>query len=106
VNAVTQVKPKTIAPGMPVFSVGTGTYKGPQTVRLTDSTPGATIYYYVLGSANHNPVKYAGPFTVSKSESVAAYAVAPGYPQASYVDYETFTITGASATPGASSPPP
>ena len=100
VNAVTQVKPKVIAPDMPAFSIGTGTYKGPKSVRLTDSTQGATVYYYVLGSANHNPVKYAGPFTVSKSESVAAYAVAPGYPQASYVNYATFTITGGSATQG------
>ena len=62
-------------------------------MRLTDSTQGATIYYHVLGAGTPYPIKYTGPFTVAKSGSVAAYAVAPGYPQASYVNYATFTIT-------------
>ena len=89
---MTQVKPKTIAPGAPVFSIKTGTYKGAQTISLEDSTPGATLYYYVLGSLNPNPVEYTRPFTVSKSHYVAAYAVAPGYPRASEVRYEHYTI--------------
>ena len=93
VNAVTQVKPKTGVPPTPVFSIKAGTYKGPQTVSLTDSTPGATIYYYLFGPTAHNPVKYTKPFTVSTSRNVAAYAVAPGYPNASYVNYEGFIIT-------------
>jgi len=100
VNAVTEVKPTTIAPGAPAFSIRSGAYKGPQTLRLKASTPGARIYYYVLGSANPKPVKYTGPLTVSKSQNIAAYAVAPGYPRASHVEYAEFTIAAASTSPG------
>ena len=92
VNAVTQVKPKTGVPATPVFSIKAGTYKGPQIVSLKDSTPGATIYYYLFGPTAHTAVKYTKPFTVSTTRNVAAYAVAPGYPNASYVNYEGFTI--------------
>jgi len=100
VNAVTEVKPTTIAPGAPAFSIRSGAYKGPQTVRLKASTPGATIYYYVLGSANPKPVKYTGPLTASKSQNIAAFAVAPGYPRASDVEYAEFTIAAASTSSG------
>jgi len=93
VNAVTQVKPKAITPATPVFSIGTGTYKGPQSVSLKDSTPGATLYYYVLGSPNHKVIAYTGPFTVSKSQYVVAYAIAPGYARASFLNYAHFDIT-------------
>jgi cyclophilin family peptidyl-prolyl cis-trans isomerase len=93
VNAVTQVMPKTGVPATPVFSIKAGTYKGPQSVSLTDSTPGATIYYYLFGPPAHNAVKYTGPFTVPSSRYVVAYAVAPGYPKASYLNYEDFIIT-------------
>jgi peptidyl-prolyl cis-trans isomerase A (cyclophilin A) len=93
VNAVTQVKPKTGLPATPVFSIKTGTYKGPQSIRLKDSTSGATIYYHLFGSPAYKLIKYTGPFTVSKSQNVVAYAVAPGYPKASYLNYEDFDIT-------------
>ena len=93
VNAVTQVKPKTGVPAAPVFSIQAGTYTGPQSISLKDSTPGATIYYYLFGSPIHKTIKYTGPFTVSKSQYVVAYAVAPGYPKASYLNYEDFDIT-------------
>jgi cyclophilin family peptidyl-prolyl cis-trans isomerase len=92
INSITRVKPKTGAPATPVFSIKTGTYKGPQTVRLTDSNPKASIYYYLFGSASKNPVKYTGPFTVSKSQYAVAYAVAPGYSNDSYLNYEYFGI--------------
>jgi cyclophilin family peptidyl-prolyl cis-trans isomerase len=93
VNAVTQVKPKTGVPATPVFSIKAGTYKGPQSISLKDSTPGATIYYYLFGPNAHNAVKYTGPFTVSSSRNVVAYAVASGYPKPSYLNYEDFDIT-------------
>jgi len=93
INSVTQVKPAAGLPATPVFSIKTGTYKGPQSIHLKDSTPGATIYYYLFGSPAHNVVKYTGPFTVSKTQYVSAYAVAPGYPKASYLNYEHFEIT-------------
>jgi cyclophilin family peptidyl-prolyl cis-trans isomerase len=93
VNAIAQVKPKTGTPATPVFSIKAGTYKGPRSVSLKDSTPGATIYYYVFGPAAHSAIKYTGPFTVSTSRNIVAYAVAPGYANASYLNYEDFDIT-------------
>jgi cyclophilin family peptidyl-prolyl cis-trans isomerase len=92
VNAVTQVKPQAIVPAAPVFSIASGAFNGPQSVSLRDATPGATVYYHVFGSADPNPIPYTGPFTVSQSRYVAAYAVAPGYPRASYVSYVHLVI--------------
>lgn len=93
VNSVTHVKPKAGIPATPIFSIGSGTYKGPQTVTLTDATPNAKIYYYLFQAASRIPVQYTGPFTVSKSQRAVAYAVAPGYPRTSYSNYEAFSIT-------------
>ena len=92
-NSVTHVKPKAGTPATPVFSIGSGTYKGPQTVTLTDATPNATIYYYLFQSPVKKPVKYTGPFVISKSQHAVAYAVAPGYPNESYLNYESIFIT-------------
>lgn len=93
VNAVTQVKPKKGVPATPVFSINAGTYKGPQSISLKDATPGATIYYYLFGPAAHTAIKYTKPFTVSVSRNVVAYAVAPGFSNASYLNYQNFVIT-------------
>ena len=55
VNSVTHVKPKAGIPATPVFSIGSGTYKGPQTVTLTEATPNAKIYYYLFQAASKDP---------------------------------------------------
>ena len=61
----------------PVISLAGGTYGGPQTVTITDATPGAVIYYT---AANNVPAAiYSGPITVAISETLAAEALAPGY---------------------------
>ena len=65
----------------PQFSVGTGSYTSIQTVTITDSTPGATIYYTAdstIPSATHGTV-YTGPITVASTQTIAAVAVASGY---------------------------
>ena len=92
VNAVTQIKPKTGIPATPAFSIKAGTYQGPQSISLKDATPGATIYYYLFGPTPHNAIKYTGPFTVSSTRNVVAYAVAPGDANPSYLKYEDFVI--------------
>jgi hypothetical protein len=84
-----------------VFSIGTGAYNGPQTVTITDSTPGATIYYYLFGGNAQYATTYTGPFTISASQYVVTFAEAPGYSSASYYDYEYIGITSSSV---ASSP--
>ncbi len=65
----------------PEFSVAPGSYSGTQTVTITDSTAGATIY---VGRSGVYPgttdyFKYTGAITVSSSEIVVAVAAASGY---------------------------
>jgi hypothetical protein len=54
-----------------------------QSVVILDSTPGATIYFTTDGSTptptNGTPIPSGTAITVSKSETVEAMAVAPGY---------------------------
>jgi len=64
----------------PQFSVAPGVYSGTQTISITDTTPGATIYYTTNGAypGTYN-TQYSAPVTVSESEIVVAVAVASGY---------------------------
>lgn len=64
----------------PTFSVPAGVYPGAQTVAISDSVPGATIYYTTNGlQPPAASSKYTGPITVSSSETLVATAVANGY---------------------------
>jgi hypothetical protein len=67
----------------PMFSVSAGTYSTPQTVVISDSTSGATIYYTTDGSTptTSSPVFAAGStgIVVVASETINAMAVATGY---------------------------
>jgi sugar lactone lactonase YvrE len=64
----------------PVISLAPGTYASAQTVTITDSTPGAAIYYTTNGTYPWTGTTlYAGPITVSTSEIITALSVAPGY---------------------------
>ena len=63
----------------PIFSPASGAYPPGQLITLTDSTPGATIYYVVHGGVpTTSSTKYTGPITVSGVETVTAMAIAPG----------------------------
>src|SRR5207245_358366 len=49
----------------PVLSPGSGTYDSPLQVTITDSTPGATIYYSTDGSTpTPSSTQYTGPITL------------------------------------------
>jgi len=61
----------------PNLSLNTGTYSAGQTLTISDSTPNASIYYFVSGAGA--PVHYTNPITISSTESVEVVAVAPGY---------------------------
>jgi hypothetical protein len=78
----------------PTFSEGTGTYTGTQSITLSDTTSGATIYYAINATPTTSSTKYTTgtPITVSTSETVEAMAVATGYTQ-SAVASATYTIT-------------
>jgi hypothetical protein len=84
----------------PTFSPGSGTYSSTQTVTISSSTPGATIYYTTDGSTpTASSQSYSGPITVSKSETVSAIAVASGYTNSATAS-ATYVITlGQVATP-------
>ncbi len=69
---------KTAAP--PVFSPVAGSYKGTQTVALSDSTAGSVIYYTTDGTAPTAGSKvYSAPISVTASTTIQALASAPGY---------------------------
>lgn len=59
----------------PTFSVPAGSYGGPQSLVLADSTPGASIYYTTDGSTpTINSTPYSGPISVAVSETIQAVA--------------------------------
>jgi hypothetical protein len=64
----------------PVFSPAGGTYSESKTVKITDTTPGAAIYYTTNGSEpTTSSKKYTSAITVSSNETIKAIAVAAGY---------------------------
>jgi LysM repeat protein len=74
----------TIAPVLPAptFSLagGSAAYATPQTVTVSDSTAGASIYYTTNGTTpTTSSTLYAGPITVSVTETIEAIAVETGY---------------------------
>lgn len=76
----------------PTFSVPAGNYSTPQTVALSDTTTGATIYYTTDGTTpSTSSTKYTGVITVSSSETLEAIATASGY-STSAVATVTYTI--------------
>ena len=90
------VNPPTVATAAPVFSVSGGTYAGPQSVTLSDTTPGAAIYVTLDGTTpNGASSGYFGPFSVTGKVTIKAIAVAPGYLPSSVVA-ASYSIT---ATP-------
>jgi hypothetical protein len=94
-RASSQETPACVAPvqtATPVLSAVGGTYNSPQSVTITDATPGAIIYYTIDGTApTVSSTVYAGAINVSSTETLQAIAVAGGY-SASAVASVTLTI--------------
>jgi hypothetical protein len=93
-NYVIGVTPMAAAP---TFSVPAGSYTTAQTVTLSSTTPNASIYYTINGVPP--AALYGMPLTVANSETIDAYATAPGYTQsslasASYSINASFTMLG------------
>lgn len=64
----------------PAMSPAGGSFAGPQTVTISDSVAGASIYYTTDGTVpTLKSAPYTGPVTVSTSETLAAVAAPSGY---------------------------
>ena len=75
----------------PVLSPAPGAYSTPQTVTITDATPGAVITYSIGIGSVVNTYTYTGPFTVSSTEYIAFDAIAPGYTRSAALE-DIYTI--------------
>jgi hypothetical protein len=65
---------------IPTVTPAAGTYPSAQTVTLATTTPSATIYYTVDGTApTTSSSVYSAPIAVSASETIKAIAVAAGF---------------------------
>lgn len=82
----------------PTFSPAGGTYPSPQTVTISDSTKGASIYYTTDGSApTAQSTAYSAPVSVSASTTLDAISILSGQPNsvvgtASYVIQSPTTL--------------
>ncbi|HEY2351283.1 MAG TPA: chitobiase/beta-hexosaminidase C-terminal domain-containing protein, partial [Candidatus Acidoferrum sp.] len=66
----------------PTFTPGAGTYLGTQTVMITDTTAGSTIYYTLDGTqpgtaVGGSTMQYTGVITVTSTKTIKALATAP-----------------------------
>ena len=84
----------------PVFSPAAGTYTSTQSVSISDTTPGSTIYYTTSGvTPTTASTRYIGAITVGTTVTIEAIAIASGY-AASAIATAIYTITPVAATPG------
>jgi len=89
----------------PAFSELSGTYTTWQTVSITDTMPGAVIYYTLDGSApTTSSAKYSTALTISQTTTVKAVAVVYGYAISS-VASATYTLNMPTAEAPVFTPP-
>jgi hypothetical protein len=88
----------TIVAEPPTFSPVSGSYVGPQTVTISDTSSGVTIYYTTNGTApsTSSPV-YGSAITVSANETVQAIAASSGL-SASAIGSAAYTIQASTPT--------
>ena len=89
------------AAAAPTFSPVAGAITSSTTISISDTTPGATIYYTVTGGATGttpttNSTVFSGTFTIPEASTVDALAVASGY--ANTVSTAKYTFSGGTAT--------
>ena len=91
IQAVVSSATKTAA--TPTFSPAAGTFTSTQSVTVSDTTAGATIYYTTNGATpTSSSTKYTGAISVSVTETLEAVAVATGF-TSSAVATAKYTIT-------------
>jgi Legume lectin domain/Chitobiase/beta-hexosaminidase C-terminal domain len=86
----------------PVLNPGGENFTGSVSVAITDSTPGASIFYTTNGSTpTTSSPKYSGPISVTATETIKAIASASGY-RPSAVASETYNLQSQSGGGGSS----
>ena len=105
VNSFSYTVGSTTQAASPTFSPAAGTYSGSQSVALSSATSGAVICYNTTGSPATNGstgcasgTPYAGPVTVSSSETLYAVAGGTGHTD-SPVGIASYVIQSSVATP-------
>jgi hypothetical protein len=89
----------------PRFSIKPGRYAQPTTVKITDSTRGAIIYYTTDGwTPTVGSTRYTGPITISSTTTLQAIAVVP-YRGRSLITSGEYIITGTPNSQMAPQPP-
>src|ERR1700688_3976340 len=84
----------------PVLNPGGENFSGSVSVAITDSTPGASIFYTTNGSTpTTSSTKYSGPINVTATGTIKAIASASGY-QPSAVVSETYNLQSQSSGGG------
>ncbi|HVO61540.1 MAG TPA: chitobiase/beta-hexosaminidase C-terminal domain-containing protein [Terriglobales bacterium] len=92
----TSVAVYTIAANTPTFSPAPGTYSAPQSVAISDTTSGVTIYYTTNGSfPTTSSTSCSNPCTITVSTTTVVRAIAAGTGiSQSGVGVGSYTITG------------
>jgi Chitobiase/beta-hexosaminidase C-terminal domain/Bacterial lectin len=89
----------------PVITPGTESFTGSISVSITDSTPGATIYYTTNGTTpTTSSTQYSGSITVSSTETINAIASASNYlvsPMATATYTDVTQVNAPTFTPAA-----
>jgi hypothetical protein len=99
-SAVASAKYTILLPApTPTFAPPAGTYTSAQSVSISDTAVGATIYFTTDGTQpTTSSTRYMAPITVSTNQTIKAIALAPGFSQ-SAVSSATYTIQIATDTP-------
>jgi len=95
-------------PGVPTptFTPPPTTYHSPQTVTISDSLAGTTIYYTTDGSTpTRSSAVYSTPLAISTTTTIGVLATSPGYPQSNVV-FATYSIVLPTAPAPTFSPTP
>ena len=102
---VTGTKTRMPTAQVPVVSRPSGTYTAGQTISLSDSTPGAVIYYTLNGETptETTGIRYTGPGTLETSATVRAVAYAAGYAPSGVAEANFYFVVAAPTISPASS---
>jgi Chitobiase/beta-hexosaminidase C-terminal domain len=91
-DAAQNAAPVVAMTATPKISVKAGKYPGPITIKLSDKSRGAILYYRTDGwTPTTRSKRYTGPFTISQSATLQVIAVAP-YCFRSLVATATYTL--------------